>query len=144
MWSIGRPIKMYRDWLYNRRADKPVKKNKFKMTWTTRSVIEHQHKKEILAQTGARPGGQDMIKNYQGAVKAVMDGLSEEQLEEARKTAVEWSNKAPPADVQVNFAEKKASRLMLDLAKQLWRQGGMRIFILSAWKSDTGKVKFNG
>ena len=54
-------------------------------------VIEHQCKKEILDKTGAKAGGKEMIKNYQGAVTAIMAGLSEEQLEEAKKTAIEWS-----------------------------------------------------
>ena len=138
-------MKMYRDWLYNRRAQKAQKQNsKFGKKWTARLVIEHQHKKEILEKTGGRPGGKDMIKNYQGAVNTIMAGLSAEELEEAKKTAIEWSTKAPPADMQAEFAEKKASDLMQDLATQLWRQAGMRIFILSAWKTENSKVKVNG
>lgn len=138
-------MKMYRDWLYNRRAQKAQKQNsKFGKKWTARLVIEHQHKKEILEKTGGRPGGKDMIKNYQGAVNTIMAGLSAEELEEAKKTAIEWSTKAPPADMQAEFAEKKASDLMQDLATQLWRQAGMRIFILSAWKTEDSKVKVNG
>jgi len=138
-------MKMYQDWLYNRRAQKAQKQNsKFGKKWTARLVIEHQHKKEILEKTGGRPGGKDMIKNYQGAVNTIMAGLSAEELEEAKKTAIEWSTKAPPADMQAEFAEKKASDLMQDLATQLWRQAGMRIFILSAWKTEDSKVKVNG
>jgi len=138
-------MKMYRDWLYNRRAQKAQKQNsKFGKKWTARLVIEHQHKKEILEKTRGRPGGKDMIKNYQGAVNTIMAGLSAEELEEAKKTAIEWSTKAPPADMQAEFAEKKASDLMQDLTTQLWRQAGMRIFILSAWKTEDSKVKVNG
>ncbi|OJA18234.1 hypothetical protein AZE42_14082 [Rhizopogon vesiculosus] len=33
---------------------------------------------------------------------------------------------------------------MKDLATQLWRQGGMRVFILSAWKTEAGEIKING
>ncbi|KAG1849571.1 hypothetical protein C8R48DRAFT_778501 [Suillus tomentosus] len=73
--------------------------------WTTRLVIEHQYKKEILEKTGARPGGKEMIKHYQGAVNAIMAGLSEEQLDEANTTAIEWSSSAPPTDVQAEFAQ---------------------------------------
>ncbi|KAG2118666.1 uncharacterized protein F5147DRAFT_767429 [Suillus discolor] len=136
---------MYRDWLYNRRAEKTVKKqSKFGKKWTTWVVIEHQCKKEILEETGARPGGKEMIKNYQGVVNAIMGGLPEEQLEEANKTVIEWSSKAPPTDVQVEFAQKKAPGMMKDLATQLWRQAGMRIFILSAWKTEEGEVRING
>ncbi|KAG1784989.1 uncharacterized protein HD556DRAFT_1451152 [Suillus plorans] len=135
---------MYWDWLYNQRAEKTLKKkSKFGKTWTTWLVIEHQYKKEIIEKTGARPGGKEMIKNYQGAVNAIMGGLCEEQLEEAKKTAIEWSSKAPLMNVQVEFAQKKAPGMMKDLATQLWRQAGMRIFILSAWKTEEGEVRIN-
>lgn len=138
-------MKMYRDWLYNRRAERRIKKaSQFSKKWTARLVIEHQHKKEILEKTGGRPGGKEMIKNYQGAVNSIMAGLSEEQLEEAKNTAIEWSSKALPPDVQADFAEKKAPGMMKDLANQLWRQAGMRIFILSAWKTKEGEVRING
>ncbi|KAG2339241.1 hypothetical protein BDR05DRAFT_1003505 [Suillus weaverae] len=120
---------MYRDWLYNRRGEKTLKK---------------RYKKEIIEKTGARPGGKEMIKNYQGVVNAIMAGLCDEQLEEAKKTAIEWSSKAPPTDVQAEFAQKKAPRMMKDLATQLWRQAGMRIFILSVWKTEEGEVRING
>ncbi|KAG2130806.1 uncharacterized protein EDB93DRAFT_1255696 [Suillus bovinus] len=136
---------MYRDWLYNQRAEKTLKKeSKFGKKWTARLVIEHQYKKEIIEKTGGRPGGKKMIKNYQGAVNTIMGGLSEEQLEEAKKTAIEWSSKAPPTDVQAEFTQKKAPGMMKDLATQLWRQAGMRIFILSAWKTGEGEVRING
>ncbi|KAG2141446.1 uncharacterized protein EDB93DRAFT_1252587 [Suillus bovinus] len=136
---------MYWDWLYNQRAEKTLKKEcKFSKKWTAWLVIEHQYKKEIIEKTGGRPGGKEMIKNYQGAVNTIMGGLSEEQLEEAKKTAIEWSSKAPPMDVQAEFAQKKAPGMMKDLATQLWRQAGMRIFILSAWKTEEGEVRING
>ncbi|KAG2057443.1 hypothetical protein BDR06DRAFT_1005078 [Suillus hirtellus] len=102
------------------------------------------YKKEILEKTGARPGGKEVIKHYQGAVNAIMAGLSEEQLDEENMTAIEWSSSAPPTDVQAEFAQKKAPGMMKDLATQLWRQAGMRIFILSAWKTKEGEVRING
>ncbi|KAG2150342.1 uncharacterized protein EDB93DRAFT_1249912 [Suillus bovinus] len=144
-WLLKKRKSMYRDWLYNWRAKKTLKKqSKFSKKWTTRLVIEHQYKKEILEKTGARPGGKEMIKHYQGAVNAIMADLSEEQLEEANKTAIEWSSSAPPTDVQAEFAQKKAPDMMKDLATQLWRQASMRIFILSAWKTEEGEVRING
>ncbi|KAG2087827.1 uncharacterized protein F5147DRAFT_658866 [Suillus discolor] len=77
------------------------------------------------------------------ASKLVMAGLSKEELEEAQNTAIEWSAKTPPAAVQVDFAKKKAPGLMKDLASKLWKQAGMRIFILSAWKEED-EVRING
>lgn len=137
-------MKIYKEWLYNHRARKSVKKaNKYGKKWTARLVIEHQHKQEILEKTGAKPGDKEMIKKYQGAVKSFMQSLSNEQMEEARKTAEEWSTRAPPADMQADFADKKATGLMKDLATELWRQAGMRICVLSAWKAEDGLVRFN-
>ncbi|KAG2073708.1 hypothetical protein BDR04DRAFT_1116066 [Suillus decipiens] len=125
---------MYWDWLYNQRGEKThQKEGKFSKKWTAWMVIEHQYKKEILEKTGGRPGGKEMIKNYQGMVNAIMGSLSDEQLE-----------KASPADVQADFAQKKAPGMMKDLATQLWRQAGIRIFILSAWKTEEGEVRING
>ncbi|KAG2056179.1 hypothetical protein BDR06DRAFT_1006291 [Suillus hirtellus] len=102
------------------------------------------YKKEILEKTGAKPGGKEMIKHYQDAVNAIMASLSKEQLNEANKTAIEWSSSAPPTDVQAEFTQKKVPGMMKDLATQLWRQAGMRIFILSAWKTEEGEVRING
>ncbi|KAG2347674.1 hypothetical protein BDR05DRAFT_996755 [Suillus weaverae] len=127
-WLLKKRKLMYWDWLYNRRAEKTLKK---------------RYKKEIIEKTRARPGGKEMIKNYQGAVNAIMAGLCDEQLEEAKKTAIEWSSKAPPTNVQAEFAQKKAPCMMKDLATQLWRQAGMRIFILSAWKTEEGELEGN-
>lgn len=138
-------MKMYKDWLYNRRTKKSVKKaNKFTKRWTDRLVIEHQHKEQILEMTGAKPGDKEMIKNYQGAVNSFMQSLSKEQKEEARKTAEEWNTNTPPADVRDNFAERKAPGLMRNLATELWRQARMRIFVLSAWQGKDGKLRLNG
>jgi hypothetical protein len=56
---------------------------------------------------------------------------------------IEWSAKTPPAAVQVDFTKKKAPSLMKDLASKLWKQAGIRIFILSAWKEED-EVRING
>ncbi|KAG2111302.1 uncharacterized protein F5147DRAFT_772022 [Suillus discolor] len=137
---------VYRDWLYNRRPEKTRKKkdSKFGQKWTSRSVIEQQRKEEIIEKTGAMPGSKKFIERYQTTLTAVMASLSKEQLEEAQKTAIKWSDKAPPAGVQADFAKKKAPGMMKDLATKLWKQAGMRIFILSAWKAEEGEVRING
>ncbi|KAG2739730.1 hypothetical protein P692DRAFT_201811360 [Suillus brevipes Sb2] len=93
--------------------------------------------------TGAMPGSKTFIERYQTTLTAVMAGLSKEELEEAQNTAIEWSAKTPPAAVQADFAKKKAPGLMKDLASKLWKQAGMRIFILSAWKEED-EVRING
>jgi len=136
---------MYRDWLYNWRSEKTRKKKASKLgqKWTSRMVIEQLRKEEIIEKTGAMPGSKTFIERYQTTLTAVMAGLSKEELEEAQNTAIEWSAKTPPAAVQVDFAKKKAPGLMKDLASKLWKQAGMRIFILSAWKEED-EVRING
>ncbi|KAG1747320.1 hypothetical protein EDB19DRAFT_1826080 [Suillus lakei] len=136
---------VYRDWLYNWRSEKTGKKkaNKLGQKWTSRSVIEQLRKEEIIEKTGAMPGSKEFIERYQATLTAVMASLSKEELEEAQDTAIEWSAKAPPAAVQVDFAKKKAPSLMKDLVTKLWKQAGMRIFILSAWKEED-EVQING
>ena len=136
---------MYRDWLYNRRSEKTRKKKASKLgqKWTSRMVIEQLRKEEIIEKTGAMPGSKTFIERYQTTLTAVMAGLSKEELEEAQNTAIEWSAKTPPAAVQADFAKKKAPGLMKDLASKLWKQAGMRIFILSAWKEED-EVRING
>ncbi|KAG1718001.1 uncharacterized protein EDB91DRAFT_1067075 [Suillus paluster] len=134
---------MYREWFYNQRAEK-TRKKKLGQKWNARSVIEQQHKEEIIEKTGARPGSEEFIKRYQPTLTAVMASLSKEQLKEAKQTAIEWSSDGPPTEVQAEFAKKKAPGMMKDLATQLWRHAGMRIFILSAWKTEEGEVRING
>ncbi|KAG1720293.1 hypothetical protein EDB19DRAFT_2029931 [Suillus lakei] len=101
---------VYQDWLYNRRPEKTYKKkaSKYGQKWTSRSVIEQQHKEEIIEKTGAMPGSKKFIERYQTTLTVVMASLSKEQLEEAQKTAIKWSATAPPAGVQADFAKKKA------------------------------------
>ncbi|KAG1880220.1 uncharacterized protein F5891DRAFT_991470 [Suillus fuscotomentosus] len=136
----------YRDWLYNRRPEKTRKKQASKLgqKWTSQSVIEQLRKEDIIEKTGARPGSKTFIERYQSTLTAIMASLSKEELEEAQNTAIEWSDKAPPAAVQADFAKKKAPGMMKDLATKLWKQAGMRIFILSAWKTEEDEVRING
>ncbi|KAG2159300.1 uncharacterized protein EDB93DRAFT_1099691 [Suillus bovinus] len=134
---------MYRDWLYNQRPEKTRKKaSKLGQKWTSRLVIEQLLKEEIIEKTGTIPGLKRFIEKYQTTLTTVMASLFKEELEEAQNTAIEWSAKAPPAAVQVDFAKKKAPILMKDLASKLWKQAGMRIFILLAWKEED-KVQIN-
>ncbi|KAG2030888.1 hypothetical protein BDR03DRAFT_1016675 [Suillus americanus] len=108
------------------------------------SVIEQLHKEEIIEKTGAMPGSKKFIERYQTTLTTVIASLSKEQLEEAQNTTIEWSSKAPPAVIQADFAKKKAPSMMKDLATKVWKQADMRIFILSAWKTEEGEVRING
>ncbi|KAG2067291.1 hypothetical protein BDR04DRAFT_1159335 [Suillus decipiens] len=83
-----------------------------------------------------------MFKHYQVAVKRVMAELDKDELEKAKETAEEWSNNFPPPKVQAQVARKKGSAYMEHFSKEMWRQCGMRVFVLSAWKNEQGEVLF--
>jgi len=72
-----------------------------------------------------------------------MAGLSEEQLEQAKKTAVEWS---PRLHHQISRpALQRARQLTYEGSRySTLRQGGMRVFILSAWKTEAGRLRSMG
>jgi len=107
-------------------------------------VIYHRHRDEVMQrieeETGAKPGEKGMFKHYQAAIRDVMDEMPEEEVEKARETAEEWSNRFPPPDVQARTADKKGAEFVEHFAKEMWRQCGMRVFVLSAWKNSEGQV----
>ena len=83
-----------------------------------------------------------MFKYYQVAVKSVMAELSDDELEKAKGTAEEWSNNFPPPEIQAQVARKKGPAYMEHFSKEMWRQCGMRVFVMSAWKNEKGEVLF--
>lgn len=117
---------------------------KFGRKWNARMVIHHQNRDAILQrieeETGARPGAPKMIRHYQGTIHNMIDEMSEGALELARETAEEWTRNAPPPEVQARVAGKKAPAFMEHFSSEMWRQCGMRIFVLSAWKNEEGNV----
>lgn len=94
--------------------------------------------------TGGKAGDKEMIGNYQAALNTIMEGMTGEELQLAEDTAEEWNNKAPPADIQTKFAEKKADQVARSFASYMWKQGGVRVFVMSAWKKEDGEVRLNG
>ncbi|KAG1738662.1 uncharacterized protein EDB91DRAFT_1082694 [Suillus paluster] len=119
---------------------------KYGRKWTPRQVIYQQNREEVLKRIEdefrAKPGGQDMFKHYQAVVKKVMADLSEDELEKAKETTKEWSNNFPPPETQAQVAHKKGPVYMEHFLNEMWRQCGMRVFVLSAWKNEHGEVLF--
>ncbi|KAG1721119.1 hypothetical protein EDB19DRAFT_1835673, partial [Suillus lakei] len=116
---------MYRDWLYNRRSEKTRKKKASKLgqKWTSRMVIEQLRKEEIIEKIRSDARIKDFIERYQTTLTAVMAVYLKRSWRKLRTLRL--------SAVQVDFAKKKAPGLMKDLASKLWKQAGMRIFILS-------------
>ncbi|KAG1744250.1 hypothetical protein EDB19DRAFT_1906813 [Suillus lakei] len=138
---------MYKTWLFNNKKKKERKDViKYGRRWTPKMVIYQQKWGEVLKriedESGAKPGGCGMFKHYQAAVKRVMAELSDNELEKAKETAEEWSNNFPPPEVQAQVAHKKGPTYMEHFSKEMWRQCGMRMFVMSAWKNEQGEVLF--
>ncbi|KAG1725120.1 hypothetical protein EDB19DRAFT_1948272 [Suillus lakei] len=138
---------MYKTWLFNNKKKKErMDMIKYGRRWTPRMVIYQQKREEVLKRikdkSGAKPGGRGIFKHYQVAVKRVMAELSDNELEKAKETAEEWSNNFPPPKIQAQVAHKKGPAYMEHFLKEMWRQCGMRMFVMSAWKNEQGEVLF--
>jgi hypothetical protein len=116
---------MYTTWLFNHGERKRARSDKFKWgkKWTARSVVSHQRREEIVELTGGRAGDKEMIGNYQ---------------------AEEWTNNTPPPDVQAKFTQRKGDAVTKSFASYMWKQGGCRVFVMSAWKKEDGEVRIHG
>lgn len=108
--------------------------------WTAHRVLVEQHKDQIRAETGAIPGSEDMIVRWPEATKTVIDSLSAEEKEAAHVLAEQWNNEAAPPNVQANVAESKGADMIEHFATEIFKQAGMRVFILSAWWDSRGKL----
>ncbi|KAG2128377.1 uncharacterized protein EDB93DRAFT_1096031 [Suillus bovinus] len=138
---------MYKTWLFNNKKKKERKDMiKYGRKWTPRMVIYQENQEEVLKrikdESRAKPGDPGMFKHYQAAVKRVMAELSDDELEKAKETAEEWSNNCPPPEIQAQVTCKKGPAYMEHFSKEMWRQCGMRVFVLSAWKNEQGEVLF--
>ncbi|KAG1747003.1 hypothetical protein EDD22DRAFT_917970 [Suillus occidentalis] len=138
---------MYKTWLFNNKTKKERKDMiKYGRKWTPRMVVYQQKREEVLKriedESGVKPGDPGMFKHYQAAVKRVMAELDDDELEKAKETAEEWSNNCPPPEIQAQVARKKGPAYMEHFSKEMWRQCGMRVFVMSAWKNEKGEVLF--
>ncbi|KAG1862684.1 hypothetical protein F4604DRAFT_1929458 [Suillus subluteus] len=136
---------MYKTWLFNNKKKKERKATiKYGRKWTPRMVVYQQKREEVLKrikeESGAKPGDPGMFKHYQAAVKRVISELDDDELEKAKETAEEWSNNCPPPEIQAQVARKKGPAYMEHFSNEMWRQCGMRVFMMSAWKNEKGEV----
>ncbi|KAG2111436.1 hypothetical protein DEU56DRAFT_762207 [Suillus clintonianus] len=133
--------KTYKEWLYNQcrwKAPKPL--IKYGKKWTAHRVLIEQNKAQIQEETGDTPGSEGMITKWPEATKTVLASLSAEEKEEARVTAEKWNNEAALPDIQANVAEIKGADMIEHFATEMFKQAGMRIFVMSAWQNREGKL----
>ncbi|KAG1776281.1 hypothetical protein EV702DRAFT_1198306 [Suillus placidus] len=133
--------KTYKEWLYNqcsRKAPKPLVK--YGKKWTAHCVLIEQNKARIREETGEMPGSEAMIAKWPEATKTVLAGLSAEEKEEANVLADKWNNEAAPHEVQANLAETKGADMIEHFTTEMFKQAGMRVFVMSAWRDSRGKL----
>jgi hypothetical protein len=116
--------------------------------WTERSVIDTLRKKELLKtiqdETGAKPGTKEMINHYTKQLNLLIASLSPEELKEAKETADIWNRQGVPDDVKSDIARKKSDDMIHHFATEMWNRAGMRVFVVSAWKNEEGKIHVAG
>ncbi|KAG2048994.1 hypothetical protein BDR06DRAFT_999406 [Suillus hirtellus] len=138
---------VYKTWLFNNKKKKERKDMiKYGRKWMPRMVVYQQKCKEVLKRiedkSGVKPGDPGMFKHYQVVVKRVMAELDDDKLEKAKETAEKWSNNCPPPEIQAQVTHKKDLAYMEHFSNEMWRQCGMRVFVMLAWKNEKGEVLF--
>ncbi|KAG2047576.1 hypothetical protein BDR06DRAFT_1024886 [Suillus hirtellus] len=138
---------VYKTWLFDNKKKKERKDMiKYGRKWMPRMVVYQQKREEVLKriedESGVKPGDPGMFKHYQVVVKRVMAELDDDELEKAKETAEKWSNNCPPPEIQAQVARKKGLAYMEHFLNEMWRQCGMRVFVMSAWKNEKGEVLF--
>jgi hypothetical protein len=72
--------------------------------FSVRDVVKLSHKeqiREIISQkTEDGPGSSDWLSYYPGALTAVINGLTEDEVTEAENEARRWNEDRPPKEVQ--------------------------------------------
>ncbi|KAI6147059.1 hypothetical protein BKA82DRAFT_4015197 [Pisolithus tinctorius] len=121
-----------KNWMYNNSRSQAWKALvKYGSKWTALKVIKLQRKKDIqqvLVKAGIQPGTSAMIKHYQPAVQKVVQSLTKAELDQAACLAKEWNER------------KATTRSPGRFAYDMWKQCGMRVVIMSAWKDKDGEV----
>ncbi|KAG1777599.1 hypothetical protein EV702DRAFT_1225178 [Suillus placidus] len=128
--------KIYRTWLYNHTKVKQRRdKIKYRKKWTARMVVSHDKRDQVLQriedETRLKPGDPQMFKYYQGTVKKIVDPMPANKMEIAKETAEKWSNNFLPPEIQASVATKKGLKYIEHFTEEMWRQCGMRVFMVT-------------
>ncbi|KAG2112338.1 uncharacterized protein F5147DRAFT_650970 [Suillus discolor] len=113
-----------------------------------RSLILTAIHKEAVLQAPSRNKAilkdrKKIYKKLAEATKTVIHGLSPEQMELVKALAEKWNNEVAPLDVQANVAKSKGADMIEHFTTEMFKQTGMRVFVLSAWCDTRGKHDFN-
>jgi hypothetical protein len=138
-------VQVYHKWLQNHGETKNSKPPiTIGRRWTFRSVVESLRKKELLKkiedETGVKAGEHGMMNHYSKYLTEMVESLTEKEIEEATEMAVQWNKQGVPPEVQADIARRKSDDILLYVAKEMFKRAGMRLFMLSAWKNEKGKL----
>ncbi|KAI6155973.1 hypothetical protein BKA82DRAFT_31127 [Pisolithus tinctorius] len=81
-----------------------------------------------------------MIKHYQLAIQKVVQSLTKAELDQAAHLVKEWNERKLPPKAQAEAATSKGQKYAKQFVYNMWKQCGMRVVIMSAWKDKDGKV----
>ncbi|KAI6139483.1 hypothetical protein BKA82DRAFT_30111 [Pisolithus tinctorius] len=133
-----------KNWMYNNSQSWAQKALvKYGSKWMALKVIKLQCKKDIqqvLVKARIQPGTSAMIKHYQLAVQKVVQLLTKAELDQAAHLAKEWNKRKLPPKAQAEAATSKGQKYAKQFAYDMWKQCGMRVVIMSAWKDKDGEV----
>ncbi|KIO05423.1 hypothetical protein M404DRAFT_25550 [Pisolithus tinctorius Marx 270] len=133
-----------KNWMYNNSPSWAQKALvKYGSKWTALKVIKLQCKKDIqqvLVKAGIQPRMSAMIKHYQPAVQKVVQSLTKAELDQAAHLAKEWNEGKPPPEAQAEAPTSKGQKYAKQFVYDMWKQCGMRVVIMSAWKDKDGEV----
>ncbi|KAG1825057.1 hypothetical protein EV424DRAFT_1537933 [Suillus variegatus] len=136
--AFGLIFQVYRNWFRNHGGRKQDQKPPINMgrRWTYHWVIDTLRKWELLNKiqddTGVKLGSMEMIQHYSKYLSALIESLTEEEIQEAAKMAEEWKSQSVPPKVQIDIAKKKSESMVHHFASEMYKQAGMRVFVLAA------------
>ncbi|KAI6000135.1 hypothetical protein F5J12DRAFT_894896 [Pisolithus orientalis] len=121
-----------KNWMYNNSQSHAWKALvKYGSKWMALKVIKLQCKKDIqqvLVKARIHPRTSAMIKHYQPAVQ------------KAAHLAKGWNERKLPPKAQAEVATSKGQKYAKQFVYDMWKQCGMRVVIMLAWKDKEGKV----
>jgi hypothetical protein len=102
--AISRYIKLSIQKETNKEPDNSTlkpKPRKVKKLYCVRDVVKLHHGDLVAKEIGYKTDNPKYLANYQRAVTAVIDNMTEEDLEAAQQIANDWSEQGAPPEVQL-------------------------------------------
>ncbi|KAG1884388.1 hypothetical protein F4604DRAFT_1677023 [Suillus subluteus] len=127
---------VYRKWLQNHGGKMDMKPPiNLGQKWTYQMVVGSLRKKELLSKiedkTGVKTGEPGMMNHYSKYLTEMVNSLTEKEVKEATEMATVWNKQGVPP---------KSDEILRYVAGEIFKKAGMRLFMLSAWKNEEGKL----